>query len=76
MNIPHPNEILPSDKFISVCVPTFCRPHYLKKLIDTLEQYADMPYELIVGDDGSPDMRARDAVYDMKNKISIPIIVV
>jgi glycosyltransferase involved in cell wall biosynthesis len=67
---PHPYEIMPNDKFISVCVPTFCRPHYLKKLIDTLEEFADMPYELIVGDDGSPNMAARDEVYAMKDRIS------
>lgn len=73
MNIPHPNEVFKNDEFISVCVPTFCRPHYLKKLIDTLEQYADMPYELIVGDDGSPDMKARDEVYAMKDRISITL---
>jgi glycosyltransferase involved in cell wall biosynthesis len=72
-NYPHPYEVFPSDKFISVCVPTFCRPAYLKKLIDTLEQYADMPYELIVGDDGSPDIRARDEVYALKNRISVTV---
>jgi glycosyltransferase involved in cell wall biosynthesis len=70
---PHPYDVFPNDKFISVCVPTFCRPDYLKKLIDTLEQYADMPYELIVGDDGSPDMRLKEEVYKMADRISITL---
>lgn len=41
--------------FISVVIPYFCRPHYLHRLIDSVHKYADMPFELLIHDDGSTD---------------------
>lgn len=60
----HPCQIFPNTQFISICVPTFCRPFYLRKLLDTLKEHADMKYEVIVYDDGSPE-EFRDEVYQM-----------
>jgi glycosyltransferase involved in cell wall biosynthesis len=67
---PHPEEVLPRDSYISICVPTYCRPFYLKKLLDSLQEHADMPYEVIVHDDGSPK-HLQDEVFAMRDRISI-----
>lgn len=66
---PHPDDILPKDKFISIAVPTYCRPFYLKKLLDTLAEFADMPYEVVIHDDGSPK-ELQEEVFKMKDRIS------
>ena len=67
---PHPEEVMPRDSYISICVPTFCRPFYLSKLLDTLAQHADMPYEVIVHDDGSP-RELQEEVFRMRDRFSI-----
>jgi glycosyltransferase involved in cell wall biosynthesis len=67
---PHPFQVFPNDQFISVVITSFCRPFYIKRAIDTLAKYADMPYELIVHDDGSHPASARDELYAMSDKIS------
>ncbi len=67
---PHPEEVLPRDSYISIVMPTYCRPFYLKKLLDSLEEFADMPYEVIVHDDGSPKP-LQDEVFAMRDRISI-----
>lgn len=70
MNYPHPLQVIPNDSYITIAVPTFCRPFYLTKLLDTLAEHADMPYEVVVHDDGSPK-ELQDQVYHMRNRISI-----
>ena len=40
---------------ISIVVPYFCRPHYLYRLINSVHNYLDMPFELLIHDDGSTD---------------------
>lgn len=67
---PRPDEVFPKDIFISIVMPTYCRPFYLKKLLDTLEQHADMYYEVIVHDDGSP-RELQEEVFKMRDRISI-----
>ena len=64
-----PYEVYPNDSFISVVIPTYCRPFYLKKALDTLEEFADMPYEVIVHDDASRQ-DFREAVFAMSHRIS------
>jgi len=67
---PHPEAILPRDSYISVVAPTYCRPFYLKILLDTLEEFADMPYEVVIHDDGSrPEFQKE--VFEMRDRISI-----
>ena len=65
----HPYDVYPNDKFITFAIPTFCRPYYLEKALDSLEEHADMPYEVVVHDDGS-SKEFRDAVFDMSDRIS------
>jgi len=69
---PHPYDVFPNGGYISICVPTFCRPFYLKKLLTTLAHHADMPYEVVVCDDGSRP-GDRQALLDMSNMISLTI---
>jgi glycosyltransferase involved in cell wall biosynthesis len=65
-----PFDVFPNDRYISIVVPTFCRPFYLKKLLETLFQFADMPFETIVIDDGSPEQAYRQEVFEMSHMIS------
>ncbi len=67
---PQPEEVFPRDSFISIVMPTYCRPFYLKKLLDTLEEHADMYYEVIVHDDGSPK-ELQEEVFKMRDRISL-----
>lgn len=69
-NYPSPETVLANDSFISICVPTYCRPFYLRKLLDTLAEFADMPYEVIVHDDGSVP-HFQEELFAMRDKISI-----
>ena len=64
-----PDKLLTGDQFFSVCVPYYCRPLYLYRLIESLEKFADMPYELIVHDDGSSDGSSGD-IYNLRSKIT------
>lgn len=66
---PHPFAVYPNDKFISVVLTSFCRPHYIRRAIESIHQTADMPFELIVNDDGSYK-EAKDELYAMSDKVS------
>lgn len=51
------------DEFFSVVVPYYKRPMYLKQLVDSIHQYADFPFEIIVHNDAGMD-RSTDIVRD------------
>ncbi len=68
----HPYDVYPNDEFISVVIPTYCRPFYLEKALDTLAEFADMPYEVIVHDDGSRQ-DFKEEVFAMSHRISTTI---
>lgn len=61
------------ERFISIIVPYFNRPHYLRELIDSVHKFADIPFELIVHDDASVDGSTPD-IFNMRDKISTLII--
>lgn len=44
---------LTNDKFMSIVILSFTRPHMLKSLLESIHQYADMPFEIVVTDDAS-----------------------
>ena len=44
---------LAPDQFFSVVVMSYTRPKHLKQLLLSLHEHADMPFEVIVHDDGS-----------------------
>lgn len=44
---------LAPDKFISIVVLSYTRPKYLKNLLQSIHEHADMPFEIVVNDDGS-----------------------
>src|SRR3990167_95421 len=66
---PHPYSVYPNNEFISVVITSYSRPDYLKRAIDSIHATADMPFELIVNDDGSYK-EAKDKLYGMSDKIS------
>lgn len=68
-----PKEVLAKDQFFSICIPYFNRIHYLKRLLESFEQYADMPYEIIIHDDGSDDGSSEE-LFKMRDKYSTLIV--
>ncbi len=44
---------LANDKFISIVILSFTRPHRLKALLESIHEHADMPFEVVVTDDAS-----------------------
>lgn len=61
------------EKYVSIVVPYFNRPHYLRELIDSVHKYADIPFELIVHDDASVDGSTPE-IFNMRDKMSSLII--
>lgn len=57
---------------LSVIVTSYRRPEYLKNCIDSIRKYADIPFELIVHDDGS-DVKTLESIYELKDRIDILI---
>ena len=47
------DDPLANDKFVSIVILSFTRPHRLKALLESIHAHADMPYEIIVTDDAS-----------------------
>lgn len=66
-------NIFPPDAFISIVVTSYHRPFYLKRCLESLQKFADMPFEVIVHDDGSaPNLR--DQVYKELNSLISTLI--
>lgn len=59
--------------YISIIITSYFRPFYLKKCLESLEKYADLPYEVIVHDDGSSP-KIRQELIKMSDKISTLIL--
>jgi len=64
---------IPSYAYMSVIVPYFCRPEYLRRLIASVHKWADMPFEILVHDDGSTDKSQND-IFTELDKVSTLIL--
>ncbi len=53
---------------VSVCIPTFNRPEYLKQAIDSCLGQTMLPYEIIIGDDSKDDKTK-----EMINSLDLPL---
>ena len=62
-----------NSSYFSIVIPHFCRTYYLYDLIQSIHEHADMPFELIVHEDGSPD-GSMDDIIEMQSKISTLIV--
>lgn len=58
-------------EFISIIVPYFNRLHYLTRLINSVHENADIPFELIIHDDGSTDGSQIDLLKNSPNVSTI-----
>ena len=61
------------DKYVSIVIPYHNRVHYLKEVLDSVHELADMPYEIIVNDDASVDGSTPE-VFAMRDRMSTLII--
>src|SRR3990167_11037848 len=68
-NFENPDGLMQNDEFWSIVIPSLYRPEYLEKCINSIEEFADMPYELIVHDDGSKD-NTPNKIWEMRDRIS------
>lgn len=48
--------MISNDQYFSVVIPYFLQQNFLKRLVDSIHKYADMPFEIIVHDDHSEDL--------------------
>ncbi len=55
--------------FISIVILSYTRPKHLRNLMESIHQYADMPFEIVVHDDASPP-DLQDQVYILKPYMS------
>lgn len=68
-NFENPEGLLQNDEFWTIVIPSLVRFEYLEKCIKSIEDQADMAYELIIHDDGSQD-DTPGKIWDMRSKIS------
>lgn len=54
---------LTNDSFISIVILSFTRPNHLLNLLESIHTHADMPFEIIVSDDGSQVVQADSQVF-------------
>lgn len=71
------NEQLKIDKFFppffSVLLPELGRPQYLTECVKSIHQFADMPVEIIVHDDGSTKDK-QQILFDLRDQISTLVL--
>jgi len=60
---------LATDQFISIVVLSYMRPDHTRNLLESIHQYADMPFEIIVNEDASP-RELRNQIYQMHEMTS------
>ncbi len=65
---------LSNNNFISIVILSYTRPDHLKNLLESIHLWADMPFEIIVSDDGSHinDTRSR-IMSEMESLISTTV---
>ena len=63
------SHIFSHKEFISIVVSSFYRPDYLKKCIESIHAKADMPFELIITDDGSTK-EIQEEIFKLRDKTS------
>jgi glycosyltransferase involved in cell wall biosynthesis len=59
-----------NEDFFSVAIVSFNRFHRLKHLIDSIHKHADMPFEIVVSDDGGALYNDFNFINSFKDKIS------
>jgi len=57
---------------ISVCIPTYQRPKFLKEALDSVLAQTLQPVEIVIGDDSHDDL-TENLVLDIKKNCQIPI---
>ena len=60
--------------FISIIILSYRRPEYLRNLLKSIHQYADLPFEIIVHDDSSPEEVKKLIFEELKPYISTLIL--
>ena len=58
---------------ISICIPTYQRPKFLKEALDSVLEQTLQPVEIVIGDDSHDDL-TENLVLDIKKECKIPII--
>jgi len=59
-----------NEDFCSIAIVSFNRHDRLKRLIDSIHKHADMPFELVVSDDGGLLYDNYDFISEIKDKVS------
>lgn len=59
-----------STPFIAICIPTFKRPDYLKRLLDSITMQTYRNFEILVNDN-SPDDQIKDLIHSYQGRLVI-----
>lgn len=62
--------MLHNDEYFSIVIPYFLQKNFLKRLVDSIHKYADMPFEIIIHDDHGEDLTS----LDVKDRVSTIIL--
>ena len=57
---------------ISICIPTYQRPKFLKEALDSVLEQTLQPVEIVIGDDSHDDL-SENLILDIKKECKIPI---
>lgn len=68
------DEPLSGEDFVSIVILSYRRPEYLRNLIQSIHQYADVPFEIIMHDDSSPEEVKKFIFEKLKPYISTLIL--
>jgi len=66
-------SVLMNRNYVSVVIPWFNRPNYLDRVLDSIHDNIDVPFEIIVHDDGSTD-GADKALIKNRDRISTLVL--
>lgn len=66
--------MISNDQYFSIVIPYFLQFNFLEKLVDSIHKYADMPFEIIVHDDGASGAFADDNLSSLKVKDKVSAI--
>lgn len=58
------------DDYISIVIPSFNRYHYLETVVNSIHEFADFPFEIIIHDDASLDGTFERLITDLSDKVS------
>ena len=65
---------LSNTDFVSIVILSFIRPNHLRNLLESIHQHADLPFEIVISDDGSHLTGTDAQIFNECRKLSSTLI--